>query len=170
MANSGKILVAEDSSVMREMLRMLLVREGYEVLFAEDGQQAVEMAITEKPDLVLSDGLLPKMHGFMVCKAIKELESPPKVVLLTGVYTKPSYKWEAKLDFGADDLLLKPFRPDELLACIKKQIGSRPIAGEESRGFEVSDQTAGSSPGAFLTDAEAAGPYPSAERFSEVLA
>jgi DNA-binding response OmpR family regulator len=122
MTNCAKILVAEDSKVTREMLRMLLAREGYNVVFAEDGEQAVELALTEKPDLVLSDGLLPKMHGFLACKAIKSVPMPPKVVLLTGVYTKPNYKWEAKLDFGADDLLVKPFKPEELLACIRKHL------------------------------------------------
>jgi DNA-binding response OmpR family regulator len=93
-------------------------------VFAEDGKSAVEKASTEKPDLVFIDGLMPKMHGFLACKAIKELDAPPKVILLTGIYTKPAYKWEAKGTFGADDLLKKPSSPEELLACIEKHLPS----------------------------------------------
>ena len=60
-----------------------------------------------------------------MCKAIKELDSPPKVIILTGLYTKPSYKWEAKHEFLADDLLTKPVGPADLLACIEKHLGSQ---------------------------------------------
>jgi CheY-like chemotaxis protein len=65
------------------------------------------------------DGLMPKMHGFLACKTIKELENPPKVLLLTGIYTKPAYKWEAKGQYHADGLLSKPFDKLSLLALIK---------------------------------------------------
>ncbi len=98
------------------------MKAGHEVVFAEDGKSAVEKASSEMPDLVFIDGLMPKMHGFLACKAIKEMESPPKVILLTGVYTKPNYKWEAKGTFNADDLLKKPCSPDELLACLQKHL------------------------------------------------
>jgi CheY-like chemotaxis protein len=122
MPKERKILVADDDRITREMLGAILRKAGHEVVFAEDGKAALEAAANEKPDLVLIDGLMPKMHGFLACKAIKELENPPKVVLLTGVYTKPSYKWEAKEAFGADDLLKKPATPDALLACIEKHV------------------------------------------------
>jgi twitching motility two-component system response regulator PilH len=119
-----KILVADDDRITREIIGSILIKDGHEVVFAEDGKSAVELASSEKPDLVFIDGLMPKMHGFLACKAIKELESPPKVILLTGIYTKPSYKWEAKESFNADDLLKKPCGPDELSACIEKHLPS----------------------------------------------
>jgi len=118
----NKILVAEDEPVTREILRAILTRAGYEVLFAEDGMTAVEMALSEQPDLVLTDGLLPRLHGFLVCMAVKEMATPPKVILLTGVYTKLTYKWEVKHQYGADDLLIKPINPKELLACIASHL------------------------------------------------
>lgn len=114
-----KILIADDDRVTRELLGGTLKNAGYEVLFAEDGVDAVEKASTEKPDVVLMDGLMPKMHGFVACKTIKEFENPPKVVLLTGVYTKSSYKWEAKGTYLADGFLSKPFDRDFLLALIE---------------------------------------------------
>ena len=126
MARPRKILVADDSAIIREMLKMMLATEGYQVIFAEDGQRAVEMAATEKPDLVIADGLMPKLHGFLACKAIKELEDAPRVILLTGVYTKPSYKWEVKKDYGADDLLIKPIKHEELVECVKRQLDTLP--------------------------------------------
>ena len=126
-----KILVADDSQIIREMLKMMLVKGGYEVMFAEDGESAVEMTASQKPDLVITDGLLPKLHGFMACKAIKAFETPPKVILLTGVYTKPTYRWEVRKEYGADDLLLKPVRAVELLACVEKHLSDVPIQEDE---------------------------------------
>lgn len=114
-----KILIADDDRVTRELLGGTLKNAGYEVLFAEDGVDAVEKASTEKPDVVLMDGLMPKMHGFVACKTIKEFENPPKVVLLTGVYTKSSYKWEAKGTYLADGFLSKPFDREILLALLE---------------------------------------------------
>jgi len=122
LLNHKKILVADDDRLMRELLRVILSKAGYELSFAEDGQTALEMATADKPDLVLSDGLLPKLHGFEACKAIKALENPPKVVLLTGVYTKPIYKWQIMKDYGADAVLNKPVDYVQLLACIERQL------------------------------------------------
>ena len=118
----NKILIAEDEPVTREVLRSVLTRAGYEVSFAEDGLAAVEKARQEKPDLVLTDGLLPKLHGFLVSKAIRELPDPPMVILLTGVYTKPMYKWEVREQYGAEELLIKPVKPCDLLACVAKYL------------------------------------------------
>jgi DNA-binding response OmpR family regulator len=102
-----------------------LTDAGYDVLFAEDGQAAVEKAAAEKPDLVIVDALMPKMHGFLACKTIKEMDTPPKVILLTAVYTKKSYKWEARGRYGADEFLTKPFELSALLACIDKQLANQ---------------------------------------------
>lgn len=122
MTDQKRILVADDDRFMREMLRMILDRAGYDVTFAEDGKAAVEKAADQKPDLVLSDGLLPKLHGFEACKAIKAFDNPPKVVLLTGVYTKPTYKHQVIEQYGADAILHKPFKAEDLLSCIETQL------------------------------------------------
>lgn len=117
-----KILVADDDPPFRRVLGKVLSQAGYQVVLAEDGKMAVEKTKTEKPDLVITDVLMPKMHGFLVCKAIKEMEAAPKVIMLTGVYTKPSYKWEAKDHYGADDMIPKPFVVADLLARIEHQL------------------------------------------------
>jgi CheY-like chemotaxis protein len=118
MDRQKKILVADDDRVQRELVGQILTKAGYDIVFAIDGREAVEKASTEKPDLVLMDGLMPKMHGFLACKTIKELENPPKVLLLTGVYTKPTYKSEVRSYF-ADGLLSKPFDRTRLLDLIE---------------------------------------------------
>jgi two-component system OmpR family response regulator len=121
----SKILVIDDDATTREILRAVLEPHGYEVIVAADGISGVAAASSEKPDLVITDGLLPKLHGFRVCKAIKEFDSPPKVIILTGLYTKPTYKWEVKHEFLADDLLTKPVDAVTLLACVEKHLGRR---------------------------------------------
>lgn len=123
-----KILIVDDCRVIRALLRECLERANYEVITAEDGKAALEVAAAEHPDLVISDGLLPKMHGFLVCKALKEFANPPKVIILTGVYTKPTYRWEVKSEYGADEILTKPFTREKLLAVIEKHLATRPAA------------------------------------------
>src|SRR5436853_4817112 len=121
----NRILVVDDDRFMRELLNIVLTRAGYDVSFAEDGRTAISKAQDERPDLVLIDGLLPQLHGFHACKAIKALDAPPKVILHTAVYTKPTYKWEVKNEYGADDVLSKGVQPNDLLACIEKHLAER---------------------------------------------
>jgi CheY-like chemotaxis protein len=127
-AKGKKILIADDDPPLRKVLGKILTDAGYDVVLAEDGESAVEKAASERPHLVITDGLMPKMHGFLVCKAIKQMESPPKVILLTAVYTKRNYKWEVREQYGADDFLTKPFELSELLACIEKHLANSPRA------------------------------------------
>ena len=126
MSEIQRILVVDDDRLMCEMLEVILTGAGYEVLLAEDGKAALELASSQHPDLVITDGLLPKLHGFKVCKAIKGLGNPPKVVLLTGIYTKPNYKYEVMREYGADAVLIKPVNLTDLLSCIEKQLAPAP--------------------------------------------
>jgi DNA-binding response OmpR family regulator len=121
-----KILIVDDELMVRELLTRVLERADYDVIVAEDGLSGVARAASEKPDLVITDGLLPKLHGFLACKAIKELSPAPKVILLTGIYTKLNYSWEVR-EYGADDLLTKPTRPADLLACVEKHLAGVPF-------------------------------------------
>jgi len=119
-----RILVADDDAPLRKVLGKILIDAGYDVILAEDGKSAVEMAASEKPDLVIADGLMPKLHGFLACKAIKELPSPPKVIMLTAVYTKKNYRWEVRQQYRADDFMTKPFELADLLACVEKHLST----------------------------------------------
>ena len=119
-----KILVIDDDPVIREILKSVLEKADYEVSLADNGMSGLEAARRDRPDLVITDGLLPKLHGFLVCKQIKEFESPPKVIILTGLYTKPTYKWDVKRDYNADDLLGKPVEPAALIKCVQKHLAN----------------------------------------------
>jgi CheY-like chemotaxis protein len=123
-----RILVADDDLPLRRVLGKILTAAGYEVVLVEDGKAAVEKAAEMKPDLVITDGLMPKMHGFLVCKALKEMQPAPKVIMLTAVYTKLNYRFEARDRYGADELLTKPFEVANLLKCIERHLGLVPQA------------------------------------------
>jgi len=115
-----KVLFADDDEPFRRIWGSILTRAGYDVILAEDGQSAVEEATREKPDIVITDGLMPKLHGFQVCEAVKRLVPQPKVIMLTAVYTSPNYLWQAQHRFGADDIITKPCEIADLLSRIEK--------------------------------------------------
>ncbi|MFL6214028.1 MAG: response regulator [Blastocatellia bacterium] len=128
LALGKRILIADDDPPLRRVLGKILTSAGYEVVLVEDGKAAVEKAAEIKPDLVITDGLMPKMHGFLVCKALKEMQPAPKVIMLTAVYTRLNYLFEARDRYGADDLLTKPFEVSNLLKCIERHLSAAPQA------------------------------------------
>lgn len=116
-----KVAVIDDEPKIRELLRALLEGEGYDVVEASDGLAGFRMVEREKPSLVVTDLLLPRLSGFKLCQRIKEtpsLSSIP-VILLTGVYRKEQYKTEG-VKSGADAYLTKPVVPEELKAAVKR--------------------------------------------------
>lgn len=127
-----RILVADDDPPLRRVLGKILTAAGYEVTLVEDGRAALERAEQDKPDLVITDALMPRMHGFLVSKAIKALDSPPKVILLTAVYTKNNSRLEAREKYGADDLIVKPFAVAELLDCIESHLASAGASAQQA--------------------------------------
>lgn len=120
---SKKILIAEDDVFIMEMYSMKLVSEGYEVISASDGKEAINKIKREKPDLIMLDILMPKMDGKEMLKKIKsekDLSSIP-VVVLTNVGEQDSVK--DILDLGAKDYLIKSnFTPDEVVEKVKEYV------------------------------------------------
>jgi two-component system alkaline phosphatase synthesis response regulator PhoP len=120
------ILVVDDEASFREILEFNLKEAGYNVITAANGVEALERVRRDRPDLVLLDGLLPKMHGFDVCKEIK---ADPAVrgtiiIIMTAVYKKIQYKYEVKEQFGADDFITKPFDLKDVMAMIGRHLPS----------------------------------------------
>ncbi len=112
-----RILVVDDEPPIQRMLRRSLSANGYDVLVAEDGRQALEMAHMHQPDLVLLDLCLPgELSGLDVCKQLRTWMQLPIIVL--SAITEEKQKVEA-LDLGADDYLTKPFSNDELQARVR---------------------------------------------------
>jgi two-component system response regulator RegX3 len=111
-----KVLVVEDEAGMREPLVYLLRSEGYEVIEAEDGEEAVSVFQKEGADLVLLDLMIPKLNGKDVCKAIRTTSDVP-VIMLTAKDTEIDKV--IGFEIGADDYVTKPYSKNELLARMK---------------------------------------------------
>jgi len=120
----GKILVVEDDAATRETLRVWLTRSGYTVVFAVDGPQGYQAFLTEKPDLIVLDIMLPGMDGLEICRKVREKSPIP--ILMLSAQDEFSDKILG-LEVGADDYLAKPFHPKELIARIRAQLRRRDL-------------------------------------------
>jgi len=112
----ARILVVDDDPLLVRLVRTHLEKAGYKVFTAPDGDEALEVAASELPDLVVLDLMLPKLDGFEVCRRIREFSLVP-VVMLTA-RGEPVDKLRG-FEMGADDYLSKPFVPAELLARVR---------------------------------------------------
>jgi two-component system alkaline phosphatase synthesis response regulator PhoP len=121
--SKGKILVVDDEIYIVHILDFSLGMEGYEVITALDGEQALEKVKTEKPDLIVLDIMMPKLDGYEVCKNIKssaETQHIP-VILLSAKGRNVDQK--LGFDVGADDYITKPFSPRKLVERINQLLG-----------------------------------------------
>ncbi|MCR4436307.1 MAG: response regulator YycF [Clostridiales bacterium] len=122
-----KILIVDDEKNIVDILKFNLKKEGFETMEAYDGEQAVDMALSQKPDLILLDIMLPKMDGFTVCRKIRQESSTP-ILMLTA--KEEEVDKVLGLELGADDYITKPFSPRELMARVKANL--RRTVPEES--------------------------------------
>ena len=110
----------EDEKNIVDILRFNLQRAGYDTAAAYDGEDGLAKAVSEKPDLILLDVMLPKMNGFDVCRAVRERGSRVPVIMLTA-REEESDKVQG-LEIGADDYITKPFSMRELVARVGANI------------------------------------------------
>lgn len=119
----AKILLVEDNEMNRDMLSRRLTRRGYQVVIALDGQQGVDLAHRERPDLILMDMSLPVMDGWTATRQIKanpDLKPIPIIALTAHALAEDR---DACLAAGCDDYESKPIRLEELLAKISQWLG-----------------------------------------------
>lgn len=114
-----KILIVEDEQAIVDIISFNLEREGYTVFAAYDGEEGVEKAKAENPDLILLDLMLPKMDGYEVCKYLRKTMTTP-IIMLTA--REEEVDKILGLELGADDYITKPFSMRELLARVKANI------------------------------------------------
>lgn len=110
-----KILIADDDQNIRELLRLYIEKKGYASIEAKDGEEAIDCFLSESPDLVLLDVMMPKLDGWQVCRRIRS-ESNCPVIMITAkgeVFDKV-----LGLELGADDYISKPFDTKEVMARI----------------------------------------------------
>jgi DNA-binding response OmpR family regulator len=115
-----KILVVDDQENIARIVRMMLENKGYATIWAGDGAEALRLAKTEEPDLILLDVMLPKIDGFKVCRLLKfdKKYSHIPIVLLTAK-SSPGDKQTGR-EVGADYYLEKPFQPVQLIQVIEQ--------------------------------------------------
>ena len=116
---SKKILIVDDEKNIVDILKFNLKKEGFTTIEAYDGEQAVELAFNENPDLILLDVMLPKMDGFTVCRKLRQSLTTP-IIMLTA--KEEEVDKVLGLELGADDYITKPFSQRELMARIKANI------------------------------------------------
>lgn len=116
-ANEQKILIVEDEAPIQKLLEFTLMQAGYETIIAGDGEEAVQLVLEEKPDLILLDVMLPKLDGMEVCNMLRGQSIQTPIIMLTAKGSE-SDKIDG-LEIGADDYMTKPFSPREVAARVK---------------------------------------------------
>lgn len=114
---TGKVLVAEDDRAVRDAVERALGFEGYDVITARDGAEALQRVLNDAPDLVVLDVMMPIVDGLETCRRLRAAGNPVPVLMLTA-RTEVADR-VAGLDAGADDYLAKPFALEELLARMR---------------------------------------------------
>jgi len=131
---NDKILIVEDDHNLLDTLKYNLRKEGYKVVIAVDGAEALNVARREKPDLIILDIMLPKMSGFEVCHILRKDMIVP--ILMLTAKTEETDKIVG-LEIGADDYMTKPFSLRELLARVRAMLRRVEMAVQPAGGEKV---------------------------------
>ncbi len=135
---TAKILCVEDDVNLQKSLSFILWKEGYEVLCAQTGEEALELARREKPDLILLDLMLPGIDGLKVCGILKKDPGTSDVSIIMVTAKKRMEDIVAGLMGSADDYVTKPFEPQVLLARIQALLRRRTVpAGDQKMTLEI---------------------------------
>ena len=136
MDRQKTVLIVEDEKNIVDILRFNLQREGYQTLEAYDGEDGLEKARTQDPDLILLDVMLPKMNGFDVCRSLRTGGSSVPVIILTAREEEADKVFG--LEIGADDYITKPFSMRELLARVSANIRRTAMAAAAAASASTS--------------------------------
>ncbi len=121
--NDKRILVADDDPVILRLIQVNLELEGYQVLTANNGEEALEQATAEKPDLVILDIMMPRLDGYQTCERLKaeDMTKDIPVVFLSAKAQQADI--EKGKSYGVEEYLTKPFDPTELLEVVERLVG-----------------------------------------------
>ncbi len=117
-----KVLIVDDDKDVVNMLKAFLKEKEFNIITCGDGEEAYKIIAKEAPDIAIIDGLIPGLHGFELCKKVKEdktLRKPPKIIIMSSLYRGIKYKSNVMKTYHADDYLDKPIKKEELLSKIK---------------------------------------------------
>lgn len=136
MNTQKTVLIVEDEKNIVDILRFNLQREGYRTLEAYDGKDGLDKAVSENPDLILLDVMLPQMNGFDVCRALRSQGSNVPVIILTA--REEEADKVLGLEIGADDYITKPFSMRELIARVGANIRRTSMAAPAAASVAAS--------------------------------
>ena len=128
-----KILVADDDAHIRRLIAELLIAEGFQVIMAEDGEEALFICLDERPDLVILDIIMPGMDGMEVCRRLRDETSAP-IIFLTA--KDDITDLVSGLAIGGDDYITKPFKGAELIARVKAALRRSDMVRDSSEKEE----------------------------------
>lgn len=120
-----RILIAEDEPDIRELIRLALQFNGYEVISASDGAEAVELASNNSFDLIMLDVRMPRLTGYEACRQLRKMESTKEVPIVFLSAKGQEAEVDEGIEAGADRYILKPFAPIELANEIKHILAER---------------------------------------------
>ncbi len=138
-----KVLIIEDEDKIRKIIKTFLEKKSFKIVEVADGKDAIDSFLTEKPDLVILDVMLPHKNGFEICKEIREFGNTPILMLTAKTQDNDEIN---SFQLGADDFLRKPFSLEVLLVRVNKLLNisakgviqiSNIIINEQSRNVEV---------------------------------
>lgn len=118
----AKILAVDDSPTILEMIRTILMEGGYEVVTAADGAEALNMAKSENPDLILLDVMLPKLDGYRVCRLLKFDQNYKHIPIIMLTAKSEEQSVATGIRTGANLYLTKPIEPERLLASVASEL------------------------------------------------
>ena len=128
----GRILIVDDEEGLRMILGEVLKRKGYEVIFAVDGQDGLEKAAAEKPDVILLDIMMPRLNGIEACQAMQNNSVTKRIPVIMLTTRKELEVQRGTLDIGAWDYIGKPFNMEEFIPKIERALEEKAIREEEA--------------------------------------
>ena len=123
MSLRKKILLVDDSNTILMMERMILTKGPYDLITANDGEEAVEKALSERPDLILMDVMMPKLNGFDACRRIRDEEAIGGTPIIMVTTRGEVQNVETGFESGCNDYVTKPINGAELMAKLKTFLG-----------------------------------------------
>ncbi len=126
MSPKKKILIADDSQTVLLLHQLLLADRGYELLTARNGEEAVDKALAERPDIILLDVIMPRMDGFAACRALREHESTRDIPIIMVTSRGEPQHVQQGFESGCTDYLTRPFDGNELLDKVERHLLKAP--------------------------------------------
>jgi CheY-like chemotaxis protein len=123
MSQKKKILLVDDSQTVLLMHQLLLADRGYALLTARNGEEAVEKALAERPDIIFLDVLMPHMDGFAACQALRAHESTRHIPIIMVTTRSEPHNVKQGFESGCSDYMTKPFNSNELLDKLERYLG-----------------------------------------------